>query len=135
MRKFSLYFLLSFYTLCSFGVEAKLHFCCGHLQEVHFFEFESHSNDHSEHANCCHKKHCSSDLQIQLQHTDQHINCIDFIEIQKLAVISTPYIHSIQNESKYSITTNFSNSKEDPPPQRKIYDIFCCRKIDALLLS
>ncbi len=135
MRKFSLYFLLSFYTLCSFGVEAKLHFCCGHLQEVHFFEFESHSNDHSEHANCCHKKHCSSDLQIQLQHTDQHINCIDFIEIQKLAVISTPYIHSIQNESKYSITTNFSNSKEDPPPQRNIYDIFCCRKIDALLLS
>lgn len=135
MRKFSLYFLLSFYTLCSFGVEAKLHFCCGHLQEVHFFEFESHSNDHSEHANCCHKKHCSSDLQIQLQHTDQHINCIDFIEIQKLAVISTPYIHSIQNESKYSISTDFSNSKEDPPPQRNIYDIFCCRKIDALLLS
>lgn len=135
MRKFSLYFLLSFYTLCSFGVEAKLHFCCGHLQEVHFFEFESHSNDHSEHANCCHKKHCSSDLQIKLQHTDQHINCIDFIEIQKLAVISTPYIHSIQIESKYSITTNFSNSKEDPPPQRNIYDIFCCRKIDALLLS
>ncbi len=135
MRKFSLYFLLSFYTLCSFGVEAKLHFCCGHLQEVHFFEFESHSNDHSEHANCCHKKHCSSDLQIQLQHADQHTNNLDFIEIQSQTEFDTPRIYTITIQSQNSLTPNFSNSKEDPPPQRNIYDLFCCRKIDALLLS
>ena len=135
MRKFSLYFLLSFYTLCSFGIEAKLHFCCGHLQEVHFFEFESHSNEHSEHANCCHKKHCSTDLQIQLQHADQHTNNLDFVEIQSQTEFDTPPLYTITIQSQNSLTLNFSNSKEDPPPQRNIYDIFCCRKIDALLLS
>jgi len=135
MRKFSLYFLLSFYTLCSFGVEAKLHFCCGHLQEVHFFEFESHSNQHSEHANCCHKKHCSTDVQIQLQHTDQHTNSLDFIEIQAQIELDTHCSNTILIEIQNSLSTNCSNSKEDPPPQRNFYDIFCCRKIDVLLLS
>lgn len=135
MRKFSLYFLLSFYTLCSFGVEAKLHFCCGHLQEVHFFEFETHSNQHSEHANCCHKKHCSTDVQIQLQHTDQHTNSLDFIEFHAQTEFNLPCVHTVTIQSQNSLTPNFSNSNEDPPPQRNIYDLFCCRKIDALLLS
>ena len=134
MRKFSLYFLLSFYTLCSFGVEAKLHFCCGHLQEVHFFEFESHSNDHSEHQNCCHKKHCSTDLQIQLQHSDQHTNTIDFTEFQTLSAFEIPVVTEFKSQSQNAWNPNLSKTKEDPPPQRNKYDIFCCLKIDSRLL-
>jgi hypothetical protein len=134
MRKFSLYFLLSFYTLCSFGVEAKLHFCCGHLQEVHFFEFESHSTDHSNHENCCHKKHCSSDLQIQLQHGDQHTNTIAFTEVQKFIEFYTPPLTFTLPEISLANNHFSALSQEDPPPQKSLYDVFCCRKIDFPLL-
>jgi hypothetical protein len=134
MRKFSLYFLLSFYTLCSFGVEAKLHFCCGHLQEVHFFEFESHSTEHSNHENCCHKKHCSTDLQVQLQHSDQHTNTISFTEIQKIAEFYPLPLTFKLTEISLANNTFITTYQEDPPPQRCLYAIFCCRKIDFSLL-
>jgi hypothetical protein len=77
MRKLTLIFILGFYSLMAFGLEAKLHFCCGKLQAIHFFEFgdEHHDDSHSDHKGCCHSEGCSEDVLVALQYESEHEQC------------------------------------------------------------
>ncbi len=129
MRKLTLIFILGLYSLMSFGLEAKLHFCCGKLQAIHFFEFgdEHHDDSHSDHKGCCHSEGCSEDVLIALQYESEHEQC---------ASPSVPQLIASTPESTYFLFYVEGNCQSASLPTTSFvpityerYSLFCSRKL------
>ena len=134
MRKLTLIFILGLYSLMSFGLEAKLHFCCGKLQAIHFFEFgdEHHDDSHSDHKGCCHSEGCSEDVLIALQYESEHEQC---------ASPSVPQLFATNSELTYFLFYVEGNCQSaDLQPKSFVpivferYSLFCCRKVPTGLI-
>ena len=134
MRKLTLIFILGLYSLMSFGLEAKLHFCCGKLQAIHFFEFgdEHHDDSHSDHKGCCHSEGCSEDVLIALQYESEHEQC---------ASPSAPHLFAATPEATYFLFYVEGNCQSaDLQPKSFVqivferYSLFCCRKVPTGLI-
>lgn len=134
MRKLTLIFILGLYSLMSFGLEAKLHFCCGKLQAIHFFEFgdEHHDDSHSDHKGCCHSEGCNEDVHIALQYESEHEQCESPSAPQLIATASAPTYFLFYVEG------NCESSDLEPksfvPIVFERYSLFCCRKVPAGLV-
>ena len=131
MRKLTLIFILGFYSLMAFGLEAKLHFCCGELQAIHFFEFgdEHHEESHSKHKGCCHSEGCNEDVHIALQYESEHEQCES---------PSAPQLFAATPEPTYFLFYVEGNSHSaDLQPKSFVpivferYSLFCCRKLNG----
>ena len=129
MRKLTLIFILGFYSLMAFGLEAKLHFCCGTLQAIHFFEFgdEHHDDSHSDHKGCCHSDGCSEDVLVALQYENEHVPCES---------PSAPQLFSATPEPTYFLFYVEGNRhsavlqpKSFVPIVFERYSLFCSRKL------
>lgn len=129
MRKLTLIFILGLYSLMSFGLEAKLHFCCGKLQAIHFFEFgdEHHEDSHSDHKGCCHSEGCSEDVLIALQYESEHEQCES---------PSAPQLFASTPESTYFLFYVEGNCQSASPIAASFvpityerYSLFCSRKL------
>ena len=129
MRKVLLIFILGFYSLMSFGLEAKLHFCCGTLQAIHFFEFgdENHDYSHSPHKGCCHSEGCMEDVLIALHYESEHEQCGAPAIPQFIA--ATPetiyFIFHIEGKCQSAIPIAASFV----PITYERYSLFCSRKL------
>ena len=129
MRKLTLIFILGLYSLMSFGLEAKLHFCCGKLQAIHFFEFgdEHHDESHSEHKGCCHSEGCSEDVLVALQYESEHEQCESPSVPQLIASTPEPtcflfYVEGIWQSAELQ-------PKSFVPIIFERYSLFCSRKL------
>lgn len=134
MRKFTLIFILGLYSLMSFGLEAKLHFCCGKLQAIHFFEFgdENHDDSHSDHKGCCHSEGCMEDVLVALHYKSEHEQC------------SSPLIPSLfipTSKTEFPIFFLEGNCQSAVPIAASFvpityerYSLFCCRKVPTGLV-
>ena len=131
MRKLTLIFILGLYSLMSFGLEAKLHFCCGKLQSIHFFEFgdEHHDDSHSDHKGCCHTEGCSEDVLIALQYESEHEQCASPSIPQLFAATpeATYFLFYVEGKCQSASlpTTSFV------PITYERYSLFCCRKLNG----
>lgn len=129
MRKLTLIFILGLYSLMSFGVEAKFHFCCGELQAIHFFEFgnENHDDSHSSHKGCCHSEGCMKDVLIALHYESEHEPCESPSAPQ--LIYSTPeptyFLFYVEGNCQSAIQTPSSFV----PIIYERYSLFCCRKV------
>ena len=131
MRKLTLIFILGLYSLMSFGLEAKLHFCCGKLQAIHFFEFgdENHEDSHSDHKGCCHSDGCMEDVLVALQYESEHEQC---------ASPSVPQLIASNPEPTYFLFYVEGNCQSAIPKAASFvpityerYSLFCCRKLNG----
>jgi hypothetical protein len=129
MRKLTLIFILGFYSLMAFGLEAKLHFCCGTLQAIHFFEFgdEHHDDSHSDHKGCCHTEGCNEDVHIAIQYESEHEQCTS---------PSVPQLFASTAEASYFLFYVEGNcTSADLQPKSFVpiiferYSLFCSRKL------
>jgi len=129
MRKLTLIFILGLYSLMSFGLEAKLHFCCGTLQAIHFFEFgdEHHDDSHSEHKGCCHSEGCSEDVLIALQYESEHEQCTSPSVPQLFATTSEPTYFLFYVEGNCQSAD--LQPKSFVPITYERYSLFCSRKL------
>ncbi len=134
MRKLTLIFILGLYSLMSFGLEAKLHFCCGKLQAIHFFEFgdDSHSDSHSDHKGCCHSEGCSEDVLIALQYESEHEQCASPSVPQLIASTPQPTYFLFYIEGKCQ-SANAQPTSHVPLIFER-YSLFCCRKVPKGLI-
>lgn len=134
MRKLTLIFILGLYSLMSFGLEAKLHFCCGKLQAIHFFEFgdEHHDDSHSDHKGCCHSEGCSEDVLIAIQYESEHEQCASPSIPQLFATNSEPTYFLFYVEGKCQ-SANAQPTSHVPLIFER-YSLFCCRKIPTGLV-
>jgi hypothetical protein len=134
MRKLTLIFILGFYSLMAFGLEAKLHFCCGELQAIHFFEFgdEHHDESHSEHKGCCHSEDCNEDVHIALQYESEHEQCASPSVLQLFASTPEPTYFLFYVEG------NCQSANAQPTSHVPLiferYSLFCCRKVPTGLV-
>ena len=129
MRKLTLIFILGFYSLMAFGLEAKLHFCCGTLQAIHFFEFgdEHHDDSHSDHKGCCHSDGCSEDVLVALQYESEHEQCASPSVPQHIASAQEPVYFSFYVEgNRHSAVLQ---PKSFVPIIFERYSLFCSRKL------
>lgn len=131
MRKLTLIFILGLYSLMSFGLEAKLHFCCGKLQAIHFFEFgdEHHDDSHSDHKGCCHSEGCSEDVLIALQYESEHEQCASPSVPQLFASTPEPTYFLFYVEGKCQ-SANAQPTSHVPLIFER-YSLFCCRKLNG----
>ena len=129
MRKLTLIFILGFYSLMAFGLEAKLHFCCGELQAIHFFEFgdEHHEESHSEHKGCCHSEGCNEDVHIALQYESEHEQCESPSAPQLFAATPEPtyFLFYVEGNSHSAVL----QPKSFVPIIFERYSLFCSRKL------
>jgi hypothetical protein len=129
MRKLTLIFILGFYSLMAFGLEAKLHFCCGELQAIHFFEFgnEHHEESHSEHKGCCHSEGCNEDVHIALQYESEHEQCESPSAPQLIAATSEPtcFLFYVEGNRHSAVL----QPKSFVPIIFERYSLFCSRKL------
>jgi hypothetical protein len=129
MRKLTLIFILGLYSLMSFGLEAKLHFCCGTLQAIHFFEFgdEHHDDSHSDHKGCCHSDGCSEDVLVALQYESEHVQCESPSIPQHIATAPEPvdYLFYVEGKSHSAVL----QPKSFVPIIFERYSLFCSRKL------
>ena len=134
MRKLTLIFILGLYSLMSFGLEAKLHFCCGKLQAIHFFEFgdEHHDESHSDHKGCCHSEGCSEDVLIALQYESEHEQCASPSVPQLFA--STPEPNNFLFYVEGNCQSANAQSTSHVPLIFERYSLFCCRKVPTGLV-
>ena len=131
MRKLTLVFILGFYSLMAFGLEAKLHFCCGTLQAIHFFEFsdEHHDDSHSDHKGCCHTEGCNEDVHIAIQYESEHEQCASPSVPQLFAANSEPTYFLFYVEGKCQ-SANAQPTSHVPLIFER-YSLFCCRKLNG----
>ncbi len=129
MRKLTLIFILGFYSLMAFGLEAKLHFCCGKLQAIHFFEFsdEHHDDSHSDHKGCCHAEGCNEDVHIAIQYESEHEQCTSPSAPQLFAAIPEPTYFLFYVEGKCQ-SANAQPTSQVPLIFER-YSLFCSRKL------
>ncbi len=134
MRKLTLIFILGLYSLMSFGLEAKLHFCCGTLQAIHFFEFgdEHHDDSHSDHKGCCHSDGCSEDVLVALQYESEHVQCESPSIPQHIASAPEPVYFLFYVEGKCQSAIPIAASFVPITYER--YSLFCCRKVPTGLI-
>jgi hypothetical protein len=134
MRKLTLIFLLGLYSLMAFGLEAKLHFCCGTLQAIHFFEFgdEHHDDSHSDHKGCCHSDGCSEDVLVALQYKSEHVPCESPSVPHHVASAPKPIYFSFYVEGKCQSAIPIAASFVPITYER--YSLFCCRKVPTGLI-
>jgi hypothetical protein len=118
----------------SFGLEAKLHFCCGELQAIHFFEFgdEHHDDSHSEHKGCCHSEGCNEDVHIALQYESEHEQCESPSVPQLIA--SAPKAVSFLFYVEGNRESTDLQPKSFVPIVFERYSFFCCRKVPTGLV-
>jgi hypothetical protein len=118
----------------SFGLEAKLHFCCGELQAIHFFEFgdEHHDDSHSEHKGCCHSEGCNEDVHIALQYESEHEQCASPSVPQLIA--SAPKAVSFLFYVEGNRESTDLQPKSFVPIVFERYSLFCCRKVPTGLV-
>jgi hypothetical protein len=113
----------------SFGLEAKLHFCCGKLQAIHFFEFgdEHHDDSHSNHKGCCHSDGCSEDVLVALQYESEHVQCESPSAPQHIASAPEPvYFLFYVEGNRHSAVLQ---PKSFVPIIFERYSLFCSRKL------
>jgi hypothetical protein len=113
----------------SFGLEAKLHFCCGTLQAIHFFEFgdEHHEDSHTEHKGCCHSDGCSEDVLVALQYESEHVQCESPSAPQHITTTPEPiYFLFYVEGNRYSAILQ---PKSFVPIIFERYSLFCSRKL------
>ena len=129
MRKLTLIFILGLYSLMSFGLEAKLHFCCGTLQAIHFFEFgdEHHDDSHSDHKGCCHSDGCSEDVLVALQYENEHVPCESPSAPQLFSATPEPTYYLFYVEGNRHSTV--LQPKSFVPIIFERYSLFCSRKL------
>ncbi len=134
MRKLTLIFILGFYSLMAFGLEAKLHFCCGKLQAIHFFEFgdEHHDDSHSDHKGCCHTEGCNEDVHIAIQYESEHEQCTSPSVPQLFASTPEPTYFLFYVEGKCQ-SANAQPTSHVPLIFER-YSLFCCRKVPTGLV-
>jgi hypothetical protein len=134
MRKLTLIFILGLYSLMSFGLEAKLHFCCGKLQAIHFFEFgdDHHDDSHSDHKGCCHSEDCSEDVLVALQYESEHEQCASPSVPQLIASTPQPTYFLFYIEGKCQ-SANAQPTSHVPLIFER-YSLFCCRKVPKGLI-
>jgi len=72
MKKWLSIVLVSCYLLISMGVQLHLHYCCGELSDVHFFNHHAcnHSGEDADH--CCKKNNCCSYVHLDFSVEDSH---------------------------------------------------------------
>ncbi len=131
MRKLILIFILGLYSLMSFGLEAKLHFCCGKLQAIHFFEFgdENQHDSHSDHKGCCHSEGCMEDVLVALQYESEHEQCESPSAPQLMASNSEPRYFLFYVEGNCQSASPIAESFVPITYER--YSLFCCRKLNG----
>ena len=134
MRKLTLIFILGFYSLMAFGLEAKLHFCCGKLQAIHFFEFgeENHDDSHANHKGCCHSDGCMEDVLVALHYESEHVPCESPSAPQLIASTSEPTCFLFYVEGKCQSAIPIAASFVPITYER--YSLFCCRKVPMGLI-
>ena len=129
MRKLTLIFILGLYSLMSFGLEAKLHFCCGELQAIHFFEFGDghHDDSHSDHKGCCHSDGCSEDVLVALQYENEHVPCESPSAPQLFSATPEPtyFLFYVEGKSHSAVL----QPKSFVPIIFERYSLFCSRKL------
>ncbi len=129
MRKLTLIFILGFYSLMAFGLEAKLHFCCGKLQAIHFFEFgeENHDDSHAHHKGCCHSDGCMEDVLVALHYESEHVPCESPSVPHHIASAPEPIYFSFYVEgNRHSAVLQ---PKSFVPIIFERYSLFCSRKL------
>jgi len=113
----------------SFGLEAKLHFCCGKLQAIHFFEFgdENHNDSHSSHKGCCQSEECMEDVFVALQYESEHEQCASPSVPQLIASTPEPtcFLFYVEGNCKSVILQPISFV----PLIFERYSLFCSRKL------
>jgi hypothetical protein len=118
----------------SFGLEAKLHFCCGTLQAIHFFEFgdEHHDDSHSDHKGCCHSDGCSEDVLVALQYESEHEQCESPSAPQLIATTPEPiyFLFYVEGNRQSAVL----QPKSFVPIVFERYSLFCCRKVPTGLV-
>jgi hypothetical protein len=131
MRKLTLIFILGFYSLMAFGLEAKLHFCCGKLQAIHFFEFsdEHHDDSHSDHKGCCHTDGCNEDVHIAIQYESEHEQCESPSAPQLIS--STPETTNLLFYVEGNCQSAIPIAASFVPITYERYSLFCCRKLNG----
>lgn len=134
MRKLTLIFILGLYSLMSFGLEAKLHFCCGKLRAIHFFEFgdEHHDDSHSDHKGCCHSESCMEDVLVALQYESEHEQCESPAVPQLIASTPKPIYFLFNVEGNCQSASPIAESFVPITYER--YSLFCCRKVPTGLV-
>ena len=135
MRKIAALFFLLFYSVLSFGIEAELHYCCGKLRSVHFFEFGEENHDHHayDHQGCCESDGCMRDTHISVHYEGEHLSQTG-LEIPSFFVWETPLLQTFHLHL-------FIEKKEDAPayysdlpfpPKIPKYTLYCNSKSDLL---
>jgi len=120
-------FLLIIYTLSAVGVKIQLHYCCGHLADIHWGTAENHTQGCDGEGCCKADNGCCRYETISINNSADHCSpqpvCVDLpmkLEAQRKPLLA---LRSIQSDDLKI------NIKESPPPlKKKTYIVFCQRK-------
>lgn len=134
MRKIAALFFLLFYSVLSFGIEAELHYCCGKLRSVHFFEFGEEEDHHAyDHNGCCESKGCMHDTHISVHYEGEHLSQTG-VEVPQFFTVETfvPAVFQL-NPFLCNQEENLVVYSDLPfPPKIAKYRLYCNSKSDLL---
>jgi hypothetical protein len=72
MKKWLSIFMMNFYLVMSIGVQLHLHYCCGHLSDIHLLGQEACNHHQEDSDHCCQKNECCSFVHLYLKVDDSH---------------------------------------------------------------
>lgn len=135
MRKIAALFFMLFYSVLSFGIEAELHYCCGKLRSVHFFEFGEEDHDHEayDHSGCCQSHGCMRDTHISVHYEGEHLSQTG-VEVPQFFTVETfvPAVFQL-NPFLCNQEENLVVYSDLPfPPKIAKYRLYCNSKSDLL---
>ena len=121
MKRLLLIAMVCLYSLLTLGVQIHLHYCCGHLADLHFFE-EQHCDHHDEHEHCGTTGNCCSFIHLDLKVDDSHepsamARFISLTVLEPVVYFVPIAVHSVFPGIEFS-------EKDFPPPNSRRYLLF-----------
>jgi hypothetical protein len=110
------------YTLLAIGVHVHMHYCCGKLATIQFFEQKENCCNHDEdhHSGTAIEKNCCSNESLTINLNDEHeaFSWIPQITASTVAVLEHTYTKACSNLIKNFIPTQQAHA---PPGKTPIY--------------
>ena len=110
------------YLLLSAGIQLHVHYCCGQLSDVHFFDQTScnHTDEDADH--CCKKNSCCSYVHLDFNVDDSHEPTASMV-YQTGIVETTPLVLSAHTPFA-AHQSSFSFQEDSSPPIGRRYVLY-----------